>query len=612
MFSMLCWQNPADAGYTSFTDGDEYNIPHLGHWRHQSTYFQSDSGRGRATRVFKVVQHDGSSLKEVVHGEPTVTLTRTGIPDKDEPVVNEKADESEHVIVGTKRKHTTSTGSKPTNAPRAFKSLKAHSSDSTDSPSGSRVASPADEPETVPSIHSKSVTMEDFSSKDTWINETQVAHRVPDCAEYVMKVSCPEITKEPLMPPTPPTKLQFIQEQVHEYVYGPNKGFTSFGLADYVGAFIPCFPENWVSSNSIFIPHHRNSSGTFEKFSLIKEHYWQIGNLREAPTYYDRRVLLVIVSRDQGELLVKCKSADDIARCMFSVMIGYWSALKRGWIQRDPSIGNALRLTQKRTDSLKRTLFPDAACEAQLAVFENVSQAASELVDHFRQYDSKTFALLLNVANPAVQREFEGLKADPLWLRYRILEEAERLQLADHCLGLQTDFDLAAKLDAYVAEGRELGPSVYGTAQFLSNTLLTVATDGGNPTGYLPSTMDDLRAHFYTMVWAVVTCEAIGKPTNKVQSVRTQLRGSHRHLGVWWVLRGHHDSKSPPIVTQVRPLLSRWSRSLDSLETKYETLLAEQTGPSLKATMELVLLEGILEFLLARSEERRVGKECRN
>ena len=596
MFSMLCWQNYADAGYTSFTNGVEYNIPHLGRWTHLSTYFQSHSGRGRATRVFKVAKQDGPSSNEVIYGKPTITLTRTDMPDMDEPVVDEEADENECVSAGMKRSHATSAGSKQAKAPTSFKILK---SLTTDSPSSvSKAGSPEAKPETVyptDGTH-KWFTLEDFPPNAEWVKAT-VANLGDHCTEHVIKVSCPAI-KDGLA-----TELEFVEEQIRD---STAKNFTPFGLANYVCAFLPRFPEDWLSSNSIFIPHLQSASG-FECFPQISDYYWhwRAGSCEDPPKHYDVRFLLVIVSCDEGQPLVKCETTDEIARCMFSVMMGYWAAFNKGWLQMDPSIGNALRLAQERAELLEKTLFPDAEGESQLAIFKRVSQAASQLVDRFRTLDSETFALHFDSASPAVQKEFKELQTDPMWLRYRLLEEAKSLQLADHCLAVQTDFDLAAKLDAYV-EKCVPGPSISGTVQFLSESLLRAATQTAEPIQYFHSTIDDLWAHFYTMVWAIVNRESMGKPTDAVQRLRTQLRGSHRERGVSWVVKGPHNSQTPPIVTQVKPLLFRWQKALDSIQTKYETRLAQERGSSLRATMEFALLEGILEFILAYREWSKV------
>lgn len=101
------------------------------------------------------------------------------------------------------------------------------------------------------------------------------------------------------------------------------------------------------------------------------------------------------------------------------------------------------------------------------------------------------------------------------------------------------------------------------------------------------------------MVWAVVNCQAIRKPTGGVQNARNQLRDSRREKGVLWVLQGPFVSEDSPLVTEVKTLLLDWFNALGRLNVKYETGLAQERGSSLRATMELAMIEGILEFVSA-------------
>ena len=592
-FSMLCWQNPADAGFTWLTNGVEYNIPHLGRWRYHSIYFQSHCGRGRATRVIKVVRQDGpppTGDKSTINMNRAETTRRSR--KKDGSDVNAKAGEDERASVGTKRSHTISIGSKEANAPTSFKSLKSSAIDSPSS--GSRAAPPTAEAETIYPIRSayEYFPLGDFPgpADAKWVKETPT-HSRKSCTELVIKMSSPAV-KDDL-----PTELQFVNEQI----CFSKSDFTPFGLAEYVCAYLPHFPEDWLSSNSIFIPHLLLASG-FERFPATDDYYWhwRAHSPREPPSNYDVRLLLVIVSSDQGEPLVKCQTADDIARCMFSVMMGYSAAFSRGWIQRDPSIGNALKLTQKRPDSLERTLFLDAAWDTKRSFFKGLSDDTLDLVELYRTTAPALFAKIFTKAPASAQKEYEDLKAESnlMWLRYQILEAAESLDLANHCVGIQTDFDLAAKLDDYVEE-RTPGASISGTVQFLSTRLLSAATQRAAPVRYLHSTIDDLWAHFYTMVWAVVNCQAIGNPAGGVQHARNQLRDSRREKGVLWVVEGPHDSEDPPIVTEVKALCHAWFLALGRLNVKYETSLAQERGSSLRSTMEFAMLEGVLEFISA-------------
>lgn len=101
------------------------------------------------------------------------------------------------------------------------------------------------------------------------------------------------------------------------------------------------------------------------------------------------------------------------------------------------------------------------------------------------------------------------------------------------------------------------------------------------------------------MVWAVVNCQAIRKPTGGVQNARNQLRDSRGEKGVLWVLQGPFVSEDSPLVTEVKTLLLDWFNALGRLNVKYETGLAQERGSSLRATMELAMIEGILEFVSA-------------
>lgn len=76
LFSMFCWQNAEDAGFTALTDGITYNIPLSGLWTHHSTLFRNHCGRGRGTRVVKVVRQDQVAADDPIEREASITLSK--------------------------------------------------------------------------------------------------------------------------------------------------------------------------------------------------------------------------------------------------------------------------------------------------------------------------------------------------------------------------------------------------------------------------------------------------------------------------------------------------------------------------------------------------------
>lgn len=140
---------------------------------------------------------------------------------------------------------------------------------------------------------------------------------------------------------------------------------------------------------------------------------------------------------------------------------GYLATLSSGWLHRDPSIGNALKLTKERhsPDSLEKTLFPGDEGSAQLQRFAEVSSETDRLAQVYRSRPLD-FHQEFSKATPEIQSEYEQLKEDPIWPRYQLLQRAKDLGLAENCLALQTDFDLSAKLDTHVEMSREIGPAI--------------------------------------------------------------------------------------------------------------------------------------------------------
>ncbi|KAJ7848363.1 hypothetical protein B0H14DRAFT_899118 [Mycena olivaceomarginata] len=223
-----------------------------------------------------------------------------------------------------------------------------------------------------------------------------------------------------------------------------------FGLPATRTWFQACFKSGRPVSSAVFEPKE-HEKGT---------RHWDLSNNHKASPTPDSRPMIVCAMEEEGMSLERCDGPWDLCESLLHALLGWLAAYERGWLQRDPSIGNILRLRQDRVQSWGA----DTKSEDLAKQLESIHLDSPDLLG---TRDSKRASAVINA--------MVGLG------RPRV------------CKAILTDFDLSAYLKDYFRTDHNDTRSLSGTVEFMSIPLRN-AFSASEP--YLQSPLDDLWAFF--------------------------------------------------------------------------------------------------------------------
>ncbi|KAI0744468.1 hypothetical protein C8Q76DRAFT_851494 [Earliella scabrosa] len=367
----------------------------------------------------------------------------------------------------------------------------------------------------------------------------------------------------------------------------------AFGTISHLYSFEACHPDGSPISNAIFLPPQDS----------LQDHHWPLPSWRQAPSTRDSdRRLCVSVFGEEGQSLEYCESAWDLCECILHCMLGWLSLLHRGYLHRDMSIGNLLKLKtpsqrERFTARDVMKILGHALAHADRAV------GPAATTDHASERGSSShladfWSCLL-----------DGVRNDEE--RRAIVQHAKELEdvlaqfdLSTLCKAVISDGDMAADLSTYFTSRHDGG--IFGTPEFMS-TRLREAMEKGKP--YLQSPVDDLQSFWWATLWAAVY-NPLCPPTDRTledwrgwlgSDDRTKVRDAVRDIGTL-------EDMEVGLVKAILPLLRKWHGSLDQLWVDLKRAVA-RVGEAEEAERKRLLFyrfayRGVTEFVTLLGEQR--------
>ncbi|KAJ7751526.1 hypothetical protein DFH07DRAFT_1032410 [Mycena maculata] len=298
--------------------------------------------------------------------------------------------------------------------------------------------------------------------------------------------------------------------------------------------FQGCFNSGRPVSSALFEPTEN------EKDTL----HWAFSEDNKVSPNPDRRPMIVCFMEEEGMSLERCASAGDLCESILHALLGWLAAYERGWLQRDPSIGNILRLCQDRVQSWG---------------------ADTRLKEESEDLTKQLQSIHLESPVSVTVGTWDPKRASELG---NALVASGRPRV---CKAILTDFDLSADLQDYFAADHSARP-LSGTVEFMS-VRLREAFSASEP--YLQSPLDDLWAFFYTTVWA--TLFHARRPSTEVLPMSSQEITWRLHLRsrsaderegtIKRIVQVKDFQKQfPPMLRAMAPVFKDWLSALDQME----------------------------------------------
>ncbi|KAF8204278.1 hypothetical protein K438DRAFT_2098551 [Mycena galopus ATCC 62051] len=598
---VFLWQDAEDAGFPSFTDGDRIALHGSEETdcvaRRVSILFRSTSCRGRGTLVMKADLSPSTGT-----AAPSTGL----LP--------------ETRLDGGRRTRTSTQiatqGSKALKVQReAHLSQKRSPTSGNKLPSGQdKSGKPLSHPGSQPSAAHAPVPPEILPIRSMRYHQEVVAACVP--VDFLTLGAARERDLEPLptSAPTPPDSLMASAIRIVRIssptASGPGPLTETTMASACSGLFGLPITKTWFQG--CFKSGRPVSSSLFEPLENEKDRYhWAMPQDLNLSPMPDHRPMIVCVMQEEGKSLEECLSAEDLCDSILHALLGWLAAYERGWLQRDPSIGNILRLCEDRAQSWgTRTTFPSPIAaaintdgwtpcprttepprfNAQL-ILEPESRA--ELISLAPAEHETNVAEEASVDAGGGGERGEAWDAEePTHIESPVSRTAGTRdpQLAANlekalddafgrprvCKAILTDFDLSAHLLDYFTANHSVR-SLSGTDEFMSRGL-RAAYDASEP--YLQSPLDDLWAFFYTTVWATIfhTRRPHELPISSQEAswrkgTRSRLV-TERDGSVAAIVKVRAFQKQFPwMLRAMAPVLADWIAYLDEMDLEWETRL---------------------------------------
>jgi len=332
-----------------------------------------------------------------------------------------------------------------------------------------------------------------------------------------------------------------------------------YGTPDFISAHEPLTSRGDVYSNAIYLPPPgSNPESYFWKFA-------EKDALCIAATDVDVRNKVISFIKSIGNSLECCVSAWDLCECLLHSMLGWLSVYQSGYLQRDVSIGNVLKLEapvrMKKPFSIQKFLdFRDA-------MFSEESQENNRREIH----EKVTMLKALKISQgERFKRYIQEVIEDGKELEGKLVE----LGVTDICKAVIVDGDLAAYLPTYLAEEHGFG-QLSGTLEFMSPGLREAVETRG---GYLQKPVDDIFSYFWLTLWTTVLMPAARGSTTKEEVWRDEIRTKRNDVVVsFGLLYGKREVESlSPLVQSMYQLLKDWLPILSGLEQEMQMCMSSE------------------------------------
>ncbi|KAH8087182.1 hypothetical protein BXZ70DRAFT_955894 [Cristinia sonorae] len=340
-----------------------------------------------------------------------------------------------------------------------------------------------------------------------------------------------------------------------------------FGTALHVCSFPVCHGENEPVSNRMFLPSRDES---------LKECFWGVFS-REAPSKVDRRLFIATLTAVEGDSLMSAQSSLELCDAIVDATLGWLGTFLRGYLQRDISTGNVLRVPTPR--EMPRFELPRMDDEASL----EAKLARLSLTD--KMESSEAYAK-------------------------KIMDAVEALKVTTKGKGFMTDGDLCANMSTYFTQTHS-SQAISGTAEFMSFCALDAIRFKRD---YLQTPVDDLASLYWVGQWSVLFNEHCQGDSEEEESMRSDAI-SYR-AKVPQDIQSLNDRQTQLLSTSTVcqdwvPILSDWYQSVAKLESiwarTYDSLVMSRNGRNediLRPLFNRFALRGVAEMLEVMTSHR--------
>ncbi|KAJ3806094.1 hypothetical protein F5876DRAFT_69232 [Lentinula aff. lateritia] len=263
----------------------------------------------------------------------------------------------------------------------------------------------------------------------------------------------------------------------------------NFGSPDHIMSFEACYEDGNPVSNSIFLPSANDN---------LEDVFWNLHGAKPPLVYPkpDFRSLCFSLTRDEGETLENCTSAFELMECLLHSMLGWLDLYQHGFLHRDISIGNILKLKSAAT-SLRKDF-------SALPVGNLILPSSTRDIGSLNSFPK----LLAAVKNDKHRRSIADIAC-------KIHEYAEVLTSGAGCKAIWTDVDMGADMTGYFESAHD--GTVSGTPQFMSTGLLYAEFDDE-----IQSPADDIESFLWVGLWSTL------RNTKFPNSAKQEIRWSQR------------------------------------------------------------------------------------
>ncbi|KAJ3819630.1 hypothetical protein F5880DRAFT_1676105 [Lentinula raphanica] len=323
-----------------------------------------------------------------------------------------------------------------------------------------------------------------------------------------------------------------------------NASTGQFGSPDHIISFEACFEDGSPISNSFFLPSAKDK---------LEEILWNWRGLGKAhmspPTKVDQRTLCFSLTKDRGETLEYCTDATDILECILHSMLGWLSLYQNGFLHRDISIGNIIKLKSP----LERKDF--SALSVNKLLFEPPN---SKILTSFE-------AMRAAAGN-------DQARISIIDLAQEVDKRAKGLTSGQMCKAIWIDGDMSADMSGYFKRSHD--GTISGTYEFLSERLRDAVREGLH---YVHSPADDLESFFWVGLWSTLRNKNFSRTSTTEQrfskDISTDLRQKvavDMSLRMDLITAEHPKQPYSDLLRAMTPVLSEWYTALNKLQIDYE------------------------------------------
>ncbi|KAJ7479312.1 hypothetical protein B0H11DRAFT_2280857 [Mycena galericulata] len=557
LWPVFLWQDAEDAGFPSFTDGDQLalyrseNMDYIA--RRVSLLSHSLSCRGRGTLVIlgqltepriQAASFIGLQPQICLGGGPRRTRASTQSQTQVSRDLKDQRDTKKTTTLG--QKQSGSGGKKPTSS--ELGKFRKPSSPQPSSPGSQQPPAPPI-PANIPQIRSVKYHEEPVAICVPAEFRTLGAAFASEGDLKTLQTPASRFHTAPDGSASPATCVIRISSPTTS---GPGPLNETAMASACSGLFGLPITQNWFQG--CFRSGQPISSALFEPTNNEKDtRHWAISKNNKVSPNPDHRPMIVCVMEEEGMSLEQCTSAGDLCESILHALLGWLAAYERGWFQRDPSIGNILRLRQDRVQSWGADIKSNEETEEE-------TKSLTEQLDSIHL--DPPVSVTVGTWDPERASELKAA-----------LVASGRPRV---CKAILTDFDLSAYLQDYFAADHSDARSLSGTVEFMSVRLREAFSASER---YLQSPLDDLWAFFYTAVWATVfhahrpSTEVLPMSSQEI-TWRLNLRSRSADEREGTVKRivqvKDFEEQLPSMLRAMAPVFKDWQSALDRMQDAWD------------------------------------------